>query len=482
MVGSASSASAAGSLVADRARTSPTAAEPRVKGSDSASISSRGARWARPSDRLMTAKMHRSLVTVMTRTANSAASQSHSPTGPESTAKTMVASEPPSAEMATLNASLSPRCRRWTTRVTAKPSTWAMTRSRGVARSRPAPRTRSPMENVCASRCHWTWTTSASLIVKAAAQSTHGRVRAVGAPGSVRTTMTNSATAIAAREAVSSMIRWATPRRDTRDSFTSTPFVIVVTSLRPAHAGPGHPGPAHAGPGHPGPRHAGPRHPGPAHAGPGHPAPAHAGPGHPAPAHAGPRHPGPRHPGPAHAGPRHPGPAHAGPRHPAPAHAVPVRAGLDAGGEGAGVEGPTADVHLTGDLTAVDGHVHRTRRALQGAATGRDLERLHLVGGVGVLGLGQVDHAAALLGRGGARDGRSRAREQRLDLVRGCVGTLLDQQRRGARDDGGGLRGAAAAEEPLPDAGSRVRRVQVGPGRTQADHVVAGSDDVGVAG
>ena len=178
--------------------------------------------------------------------------------GPESTAKTIVASEPPRAEMARLNASLMPRCRRWTTRVTAKPSTWAITSSCGVARSRPAPRTRSPMENVCASRCHWTWTTSASLIVKAAAQSTHGRVRAVGAPGSVRTTMTNSATAIAATEAVSSMIRWGTPRRDTRVSFTSTPFVIVVTSLRPAHAGPGHPGPAHAGPRHPGPAHAGP--------------------------------------------------------------------------------------------------------------------------------------------------------------------------------------------------------------------------------
>ena len=66
--------------------------------------------------------------------------------------------------MARLNASLSPRCRRWTTRVTAKPTTWAITRSRGVARSRPAARTRSPMEKVCASRCHWTWTTSASLI------------------------------------------------------------------------------------------------------------------------------------------------------------------------------------------------------------------------------------------------------------------------------------------------------------------------------
>ena len=83
-VGSASRASAAGSLAAERASTRPTAAEPRVKGSDSASISSRGCRVARPSERLMTAKMQRSATTVVTRTAMSAASQSHAPTeGPD---------------------------------------------------------------------------------------------------------------------------------------------------------------------------------------------------------------------------------------------------------------------------------------------------------------------------------------------------------------------------------------------------------------
>src|SRR5829696_243227 len=419
-VGRASSASAAGSLTAERASTRPTAAEPSVNGRESANISSSGARCARPSEMLMTAKIARSAVTVMTRTATSAASQSQSPAGPDRTAKMMVASEPPSAEMATLKASLMPRCRRWTTRVTAKPSTWAITSSRGVARSRPAPRTRSPMENVCASRCHWTCTTRASATAKAAAQSTHGRVSAVGAPGSVRTTMTNSATAIAATEAVSSMIRWATPRRDTRDSFTSTPFVIVVTSLRPAHAGPGHPGPAHAGPGHP--------------------APAHAGPGHPAPAHAGPRHPGPRHPAPAHAGPRHP---------------APVRARLEPRRPVADVEALAADVDLTGHGTAVDGDVDRTTRELQGTDTRGEREgllRTHRGGGV--LGLRQVDQAGALLGRRRTRDRRGRRGEQCLDLVRRRGRTLLDQQRRGTGHDSGRLRGAAATEEPLADAGS----------------------------
>ena len=57
---------------------------------------------------------------------------------------------------------------------------------------------------------------AASLTAKAAAQSTHGRFRAVGAPGSGRTTMTNSATATAATVAVSSMIRWGGPSRNVR--------------------------------------------------------------------------------------------------------------------------------------------------------------------------------------------------------------------------------------------------------------------------
>src|SRR5829696_5498038 len=432
-VGRASSASAAGSLTAERASTRPTAAEPSVNGRESANISSSGARCARPSEMLMTAKIARSAVTVMTRTATSAASQSQSPAGPDRTAKMMVASEPPRAETATLNASLMPRCRRWTTRVTAKPSTWATTSSRGVARSSPPARTRSPMENVCASRCHWTWTTRASLTTKATAQSTHGRVSAVGAPGSVRTTTTNSATAIAAREAVSSMIRWGIPRRAVRDSMVSTPFVIVVTSLRPAHAGPGHPGPRHAGPGHPGPRHA-----------------------------------GPRHPGPAHAGPRHPGP---------------VGAGAQAVRPLAGVEGPAADVDLTADRLPADGHVDRTTGELQGADTGREREGLLRVGrGGGVLGGPQVDQAGALLLPGGGSDGLGRAGQQRLHLVRRDGGTLRDQQRRGTGHDGGGLRGAAAPEETLPDPGSRVRGVQVGPRVPEADHLLARSDEVGVAG
>jgi hypothetical protein len=112
-VGSASRASAAGSLAAERARTRPTAAEPRVKGSDSVSISSSGCRCARPSERLMTAKMQRSATTVVTRTATSAASQSHAPTdGPDRNANVAVAMLPPSAYCATLKASLMPRWRR----------------------------------------------------------------------------------------------------------------------------------------------------------------------------------------------------------------------------------------------------------------------------------------------------------------------------------------------------------------------------------
>src|SRR4051794_41054123 len=130
--------------------------------------------------------------------------------------------------------------------------------------TRPAASTRSLIEKVCESFLTWTCTGKASAAAKAAAQSTHGRFRAVGPPGSGRTTMTNSATATAASAVVISMIRWGTLSRNAREAVPETPFVIVVTSLwgqdrsgpvraGPAHAGPAHTGPADAGPGHAGP-------------------------------------------------------------------------------------------------------------------------------------------------------------------------------------------------------------------------------------
>jgi hypothetical protein len=70
------------------------------------------------------------------------------------------------------------------------------------------------MEKLCASRFHWTCTTSASVTAKAAAQSAHGRFRAVGAPGSEPTTTTNSVTAAAATAAVSRATRWVAPSRN----------------------------------------------------------------------------------------------------------------------------------------------------------------------------------------------------------------------------------------------------------------------------
>src|SRR6476660_1516417 len=119
------------------------------------------------------------------------------------------------------------------------------------------------MEKVCASRCHWTWTTSASLAAKAAAHSTHGRDTAVGAAGSSRTTMTNSDTATAAKVAVSSMIRWDGPRRNVRTRAATPLFVIDVMGLRPGQPGPGQttPGqtrPRETGQGQTRPRQAGP--------------------------------------------------------------------------------------------------------------------------------------------------------------------------------------------------------------------------------
>src|SRR3954467_11538006 len=97
--------------------------------------------------------------------------------------------------------------------------------------TRPAASTRSLIEKVCESFLTWTCTGKASAAAKAAAQSTHGRFRALGPPGSGWTTMTNSATATAARAVVISMIRWGTLSRNARGAVPGAPFVIVVTSL-----------------------------------------------------------------------------------------------------------------------------------------------------------------------------------------------------------------------------------------------------------
>src|SRR3954469_24307328 len=117
----------------------------------------------------------------------------------------------------------------------------------GAVRYRPAASTRSLMEKVCASRCHWTWTTMTSLAAKATAHSTHGRFRAVGAVGRCRTTTTNSATATAATATVSSRIRWDGPSRSVRVLIAET-LLVVVMALRPVRGGPGDTGPRDAGP------------------------------------------------------------------------------------------------------------------------------------------------------------------------------------------------------------------------------------------
>src|SRR3954470_5455117 len=165
--------------------------------------------------------------------------------------------------------------------------------------TRPAASTRSLIEKVCESFLTWTCTGKASAAAKATAQSTHGRFRAVGAPGSGRTTMTNSTTATAVSAAVIIMIRWGTLSRSAREAVPAAPFVIVVTSSGiqdrsgPVRAGPAHAGPADTGPADTGPAHAGPADTGPAHAGPADTGPADTGPAHAGPAHAGPAHTGP---------------------------------------------------------------------------------------------------------------------------------------------------------------------------------------------
>src|SRR3954470_11871948 len=303
IVGSASSARAAGSLTTVRATTRPIPAEPSAKGTDRPSSSPSCRTSARPSRMIMMPKMAASAVSVAARTATSAASQSSSlPSTCDRLWNTPSATLDPSAYSATLNTSLMPVWRRCSRSAAPAPSAIAVTSCTGVARNRPTASTRSPMEKLWASRFHCQWTTSTSPAAKAAAQSTHGRFRAVGAPVSERTTMTNSATAATATVAVSSMIRWDGVSRPKILCTALTPFVIVVITSRPVRAGPGDARPGHAGPGHAGPGDPGPGDPGPGHAGPGHPGPGDPGPGDAGPGDPGPGDPGPGHPGPGDAG------------------------------------------------------------------------------------------------------------------------------------------------------------------------------------
>src|SRR5919202_1644631 len=396
-IGSASSAMAAGSVTAVRARTRPTAADPRVNGRERASISRKDRASGRPEEKLIASRMQRSAVNVQTRTPTRTASQSRWPTPGEGSATAAWATsarDPERANWATLKASFMPRCRRCTTRLSPVPSTWALTTWAGAARHMPAASTRSLREKVCESRSRCTWTTRASLTAKARTHAGQGMAGTAAGPGRGATTTANNATSAAATPAASSQIRWEVVNR----SRARAPFAIVVTSSGPVRAGPGHARPAHPGPGHARPRHA-------------------------RPGHARPGHAGPAHPGPGHARPRH-----ARPAHPGPGHARPVGAVAQAARPRADVERPAADVDLTADLPGAHRHVHRPACELQRTQTRRHREPLHGVRGGCRPGLGQVDQTGALLRRGGVRDRVRGPHQQRLDLVRGGGRPLLDQQ------------------------------------------------------
>src|SRR3954452_1112038 len=502
-------------------------AEPSANGTDRPRSSASCRTSARPSRMIMMPKMQMSAVSVAARTATRAASQSKwLPMAADSVWNTTSATPAFSAYSATLKTSLMPVWRRCSRSAAPAPSAIAVTSWVGVARNRATASTRSPMEKLCASRFHCQCTTSTSPRAKAAPHSTHGRFRAVGAAGSERTTMTNSATAATATVAVSSMIRWDGVSRPRRLFCTAgTPFVIVVITSRPVRAGPGDAGPRDTGPGHAGPGDPGPRDTAPGHAGPGDPGPRDTAPGDPGPRDTAPGDPGPRDTAPGHAGPGDPGPRDAGPGNAGQRGVARLRGvihdlgllrrrkfgdrvgllgdrefgdgrlGLrrllvgdlrDAGSERVGVglvDGLASHVDLTGDLLAADLDDDRSTSGVERTRTGGARVRLHGVHRGGRLHRrGQVDEARTLLPRRGEGQVLSGPHEQGLDLVRSEIRTLRDQQRSRTRDDGSRLRGTATTEQPVADSAGRVLLVQERVRAPQADHVLAGGDHVGVAG
>ena len=213
-----------------------------------------------------------------------------------------------------------------------------------------------------------------------------------------------------------------------------TPPVIAVRRSAPADAGPGQPGPAQAGPGQPAP----------AEAGPGQPAPAQAGPGQPGPGQAAGRTAG-----------------QDSPDQDSPAgcrRAYPVRSSCQrsSGANCPGTHGRAHDVDLAASSTpsmvtcadpraASSEPVPFARGQVWRCGRGPWRRRRH-----------QVDRPApwALVSAGGQLLGGTH--QERLDLVRRQLGTLVQEQRRSTRDDRGGLRRAAAAEQTLTATGRRV--------------------------
>src|SRR4051794_17653048 len=277
--------------------------------------------------------------------------------------------------------------------------------------------------------------------------------------------MTNSATAVAVTPPVRTAIRWDVPSWSRRTPASRPPFVIVVMrASAPVRAVPGEAVPGQAVP---------------REAVPGEAVPGEAVPGEAVPGQAVPREAVPREavPGQAVPGQTVPGQTARGGEQTAEKARVLLeglvhrtRVPLDAG-----------PVHLTGELGGVLLDVVRPTSLLDRAAARRALPGLHRVGGRRDLGRSQVDQALALRDGVGRRQLTGGAHEQRLDLVRRQVRTLLQQQRRGARDDGGRLRRAGAAEEPLAGTRTRVRGVDLAAGDPEADDGLAGRDDVGVA-
>src|SRR3954453_17780441 len=386
--------------------------------------------------------------------------------------KIVAARAPPSQNSATLKATLTGDWPRLTTSTTIGPSRMPSSIAHGSAKMRPKTSGSSLSEKMWTLRRNSTCTTHSSATAKAPASSHHAGRGCGPSACRWRTCMRVSARALAPIAAIRPQTRGWPPGRRRRPRPRGA---CVLRGLEPG-AGTAQPSPQEEPPQEEPPQEEPPQEEPPQDEPPQDEPPQDDRP------HAEPPHgaPPPSPPPPGGAPPGRAAPRGAAPRGAAPLARAPARA-VGADGPDVGLVALRQPDDQLGDEGADRGGPERPDPRRGG---GGGLERLDRRGGVGA-GRGDRAHdvePTRTLGigpRSGQRVGGGL--DDRLDLVGREVGPALEQQRDGARDDGGGLRRAAALEQVVARACLGVREVEGRVRVAQAGDRAARRDEVGVA-